>query len=254
MRTPLIAGNWKMHRRISEALGLAQTLAESLSGTSSPGREVVICPPFTALLAVREVLKGSSIILGAQNLYPEPEGAYTGEISPTMLADLGCRYVILGHSERRQHLGETDEFINRKVQAALANGLRPILCVGEILEQRERGQEVGVVATQLRGCLQGVQTSQMGEVVIAYEPVWAIGTGKNATPEQAQTMHQNIRQVLQSRFGEEVANNTRILYGGSVKADNIDSLMAQPDIDGVLVGGASLDVTSFIRIVNYQPA
>jgi triosephosphate isomerase len=169
-----------------------------------------------------------------------------------MLVDLGCRYVIMGHSERRQHLGERDEFINRKVQAALAHGLRPILCVGETIEQREKEQEVGVVATQLRGCLQGVQSSQMAEVVVAYEPIWAIGTGKTATPQQAQIMHKNIREVLQSRFGEEVASETRILYGGSVKPDNIDSLMAQPDIDGVLVGGASLEAESFIRIVKYQ--
>lgn len=241
-----------MHRRVAEALGLAQRLAEALSDVSPREREVIICPPFTALLAVREVLKGSPILLGAQNLYPEPEGAYTGEISTTMLLDLGCRYVILGHSERRKHLGETDDFISRKVQAALAHGLRPILCVGETLEQREKEQEVGVVATQLRGCLQGVQSSQMAEVVIAYEPVWAIGTGKNASPEQAQIMHKNIREVLQSRFGAQVATSTRVLYGGSVKADNIDSLMAQPDIDGVLVGGASLDALSFVRIVNYR--
>lgn len=256
MRLPLIAGNWKMYKQVSEARVLARALVEALADLPAfheqGGREVVVCPPFTALQAVGETLQGSSILLGAQNLYPEAQGAYTGEISPMMLADLGCRYVILGHSERRQHFGETDEFINRKVKAALSHGLRPILCVGETLAEREKGKEVGVVASQVRACLQAVKSDQMQEVVIAYEPVWAIGTGKTATSQQAQTMHRNIREVLSHLFGSEVASETRILYGGSVKADNIDDLMAQPDIDGVLVGGASLEAESFVRIVKYR--
>lgn len=249
MRTPLIAGNWKMYKRISEATALARSLVSGLQGVD--GREVAVCPPFTALYAVGEALRGSSVQLGAQNLYPEAEGAYTGEISPAMLVDVGCVYVILGHSERRQHLNESDEFINRKVHLALTHGLRPILCVGESLAERERGEEIKVVSTQLRADLRDIDEEQMVKVVIAYEPVWAIGTGHTATPPQAQTMHRNIREMLVHMYGEEVAESIRILYGGSVRPDNIDQLMAQPDIDGALVGGASLDAESFARIVNY---
>jgi len=250
MRLPLMAGNWKMHKSVGEAIALVQALKESLADVTE--REILVCPPFTALYPVAEALKGSDIQLGAQNIYPQEEGAYTGEVSPTMLLDLGCRYVILGHSERRQHFKETDEFINRKVHLALEHGLRPILCVGETLEQREAGQEVAMVTKQVKECLAGVTGQEMKEVVIAYEPVWAIGTGRTATPEQAQTMHLTIRDILKGLYGQETAEATRIIYGGSVKPDNVDDLMREPDIDGALVGGASLKAESFTRIVRFE--
>jgi len=250
MRVPLMAGNWKMHKSVGEAIALVQNLKESLADVTD--REVLVCPPFTALYPVAEALKGSNIELGAQNIYPQEEGAYTGEISPAMLRDLGCRYVIVGHSERRQTFKETDEFINQKVRLALEHGLRPILCLGETLEQREAGQEVAVVTKQVRECLAGVTEAGVKGVVIAYEPVWAIGTGRTATPEQAQTMHQVIRDILKGLYGQETAQATRIIYGGSVKPDNVDDLMREPDIDGALVGGASLKAESFARIVRFE--
>jgi len=250
MRTPLMAGNWKMYKSVGEAIALVEALKKSLAGVTD--REILVCPPFTALYPVAQALKGSHIELGAQNIYPQKEGAYTGEISPTMLVDVGCLYVILGHSERRQHFQETDEFINRKVHLALKHALRPILCVGETLEEREAGQEVAVVTKQVRECLAGVTGEGMKEVVIAYEPVWAIGTGRTATPEQAQAMHKTIRAILKDLYGPETAKATCIIYGGSVKPDNIDDLMREPDIDGTLVGGASLKAESFARIVRFE--
>jgi triosephosphate isomerase len=250
MRVPLMAGNWKMYKSVGEAIALVQALKESLADIAD--REILVCPPFTALYPVAETLKGSNIELGAQNIYPKEEGAYTGEISPTMLVDVGCRYVIVGHSERRQHFKESDEFINRKVHLALEHGLRPILCVGETLEEREAGHELKVVTKQVQECLAGGTGEGMKEVVIAYEPVWAIGTGRTATPEQAQTMHKTIRDILKGLYGRETAEATRIIYGGSVKPDNVDDLMREPDIDGTLVGGASLKAETFARIVRFK--
>ncbi len=250
MRIPLMAGNWKMHKSVAEATDLVGQLRESLADVED--REILVCPPFTALYPVARVIQGSNIDLGAQNMHPEEGGAFTGEISPLMLLEIGCKYVILGHSERRQHFQERDEFINRKVRAALEHGLRPILCVGETLEQREAGQEVEVVTEQVKGCLAGVTGEQMAELVIAYEPVWAIGTGHTATPQQAQAMHKTIRAILTQLYDEGIAQSIRILYGGSVNAGNIDDLMREPDIDGALVGGASLKAESFARIVRYQ--
>ncbi len=250
-RLPLIAGNWKMYKTVAEALDLAQGLAKECQGLGD--REVLICPPFTALKPVSEVVSNTSIQLGAQNCYYEDQGAFTGEISPLMLKDVGCRYVILGHSERRHIFGETDELINKKVAAVIRHGLRPILCVGERLEERESGETFQVVKTQIDGGLAGLEGKDLKDLVIAYEPVWAIGTGKTATPDQAQEVHAFIRNHLGELFGDTpLAKGLRILYGGSVKPDNIDSLMAQDDIDGVLVGGASLKLESFVRIVKYQ--
>jgi triosephosphate isomerase len=250
MRIPFMAGNWKMNKGVGEARALAQALKERLAQVTD--REILVCPPFTALYPVAQVLEGSNIKLGAQNLYPQAEGAYTGEISPSMLLDVGCRYVIVGHSERRKYFQESDQFINRKLHLALDHGLRPVLCVGESLEEREGGREVEVVEGQMRACLTGVAEKGMAQVTIAYEPVWAIGTGHTATPEQAQAMHQVIRALLAQLYGRGRAEEMRILYGGSVTPDNIDGLMAQPDIDGALVGGASLKAESFARIVKFE--
>ncbi|MFQ6014649.1 MAG: triose-phosphate isomerase [Anaerolineae bacterium] len=251
MRTPLMAGNWKMHKTVEQAIALARQLMTSLGDLDD--REVAVCPPFTALHPLGEMLKHHPIKLGAQDLYPREEGAYTGEISPLMLVEAKCQYVIVGHSERRQYFGEGDPFINEKVQAALEYGLQPILCVGETRAQREAGQAEEVTTRQVKGCLEEVPATDMERVVIAYEPVWAIGTGLTATPDDAQAMHAVIRSLLAELYGQEVAAGVRILYGGSVKPDNVDALMAQPDIDGALVGGASLTAESFIRIARFQP-
>lgn len=249
-RKPFLAGNWKMHLTRAEARRLAEQLKASLSEVG--GRDVAVAPPFTALATVGEVLAGSSIALAAQNLHEEPKGAYTGEISGPMLVDLGCRYVIIGHSERRQYFSETDEAVNRKIRAALAVGLAPIVCVGETLSEREAGRTLTVVERQVRGALRGYETSALEKVTLAYEPVWAIGTGRTATPEQAEEVQGEIRKILARIGGPRAAEQIRILYGGSVKPDNIDALMAQPDIDGALVGGASLDAGSFARIVKFR--
>lgn len=250
MRTPIIAGNWKMYKTVGEAVDLVKALLAGLA--SDQGREVVVCPPFTALYAVRPLLVGTGIALGAQNLYHEREGAFTGEIAPGMLVDVGCRYVIIGHSERRQYFHETDAGVNRKLKAALAAGLRPIMCVGESKPQRDAGEAEAIVTGQVGAGLVDITAAQMAEVVIAYEPIWAIGTGDTATPADAQAMHLAIRHTLADMYGDAVAQSVRIQYGGSVKPDNIDELMAQPDIDGALVGGASLKAESFLRIVHYQ--
>ncbi|WP_322494337.1 triose-phosphate isomerase [Chloroflexus sp.] len=250
MRTPLIAGNWKMYKTIGEATALVRDLLAGLGLLAD--REAIVCPPFTALAAVAPLVAGSQLGLGAQNLYPEAQGAFTGEVSPVMLADIGCRYVIVGHSERRQYFGESDAFVNRKLRAALAHGLRPIVCVGESKPQRDAGQAEPIVTAQVRAALVEVTPAQMADVVIAYEPIWAIGTGDTATPADAQAMHAAIRATLADLYGADIAATVRIQYGGSVKPDNIDELMAQPDIDGALVGGASLQAASFLRIINYQ--
>ncbi|MFN3484885.1 MAG: triose-phosphate isomerase [Planctomycetota bacterium] len=251
MRPPLIAGNWKMNGLLREARDLAAGIRKALEG-KPPEPEVVVCPPFLALAAVREVLEGSPLRLGAQNMHWESKGAYTGEISPLMLKDVGCTHVILGHSERRHILGETHEMINRKVKAALAADLTPIFCIGELLEERTMGVTREVVERQISKGLDGVAPQDLPRVVVAYEPVWAIGTGRTATPRQAQEVHHYVRKLLAQRAGSDIAARVRILYGGSVKPDNIRELMSEEDVDGALVGGASLEVTSFVKIVRYK--
>jgi triosephosphate isomerase len=248
MRRSIVAGNWKMHRTVDEAVRLGVELITFMSDIQSV--DVVLCPPYTALAPLGEVLEGSGLRLGAQNMHYEAEGAFTGEVSAQMLLLLGVSHVILGHSERRQYFSETDEFINRKVKAALGSGLVPILCVGELLEERESGAMEEVINRQLDGGLEGVSIQEPEDLVVAYEPVWAIGTGKTATPEQAQEVHMFIRARLTQFFGAEAAGRMRIQYGGSVKPDNAAELMGQPDIDGALVGGASLDAGKFAAIVS----
>ena len=249
MRKKLIAGNWKMHKTVPEAQTLARQLADRLSDVNFA--DVAICPPFVDLYPVSLILreKESKIILGAQNMYPEPKGAFTGEISAEMLLSAGARMVILGHSERRHIFGETDGFINAKVRRALEVGLVPILCIGETLEQRKAGKTNDVLREQITKSLAGVQIDDPHKIIIAYEPVWAIGTGVNATPEQAQEAHTFVRGLLAQLWGEQVAQEVRILYGGSVKPANAQSLLTQPDVDGALVGGASLDADSFEGII-----
>ncbi len=247
MRRYIVAGNWKMHKTEDEAVNLAMALIPLVADVRSV--DVVLCPPFTALAPVGEVLKGSGLYLGAQNMHHEQQGAYTGEISASMLLPLRVSHVILGHSERRHYFSETDSQILEKVKAALGAGLIPILCVGETLAEREAGETESIVAGQLHGCLEGVEISQAEDLVVAYEPVWAIGTGRTATPEQAQEVHAFIRAKLTQYFGLDLADKMRIQYGGSVKPENASELMAQPDIEGALVGGASLDAGAFASIV-----
>jgi len=252
MRTPLIAGNWKMYKTVAEAVELVEALLEGAEVGYTDDRQVLICPPATALYPLAPLLADSNIALGGQNMYPADQGAFTGEISPVMLQDIGCSHVIIGHSERRQLFGEDDELISRKVQSAVEHGLVPVLCIGETKPQRDAGDAETVTLGQLRAGLGGLAAEQVRDVVIAYEPVWAIGTGETATPADAQAMHAAIRAALASHYGQAVADAVRILYGGSVKPDNIDTLMAQLDIDGALVGGASLQADSFLRIVNFR--
>jgi len=249
-RTAVIAGNWKMHGTAAQARQLASGLAQRL-GSIAKDRQVVIAPPFTSLRAAAEAIHGSAIELGAQNVHWEASGAFTGEISAAMLVDAGCRWAIVGHSERRLHFGETDATVGRRAGAALAAGLRPIICVGETLEERDNGLTLEVVPRQIRAALLDLGPAAIRNVCIAYEPVWAIGTGRAATPAQAAEVHAEIREIVAKVVDENEAQGLRILYGGSVKPENIDSLMAQPDIDGALVGGASLDVESFARIVEF---
>jgi triosephosphate isomerase (TIM) len=249
-RRPFIAGNWKMHKTISESVDLASRLKSALAALSE--RDVAVFPPFTALAAVAKALEGSSIGLGAQNMNDHVQGAYTGEVSPVLLKDAGCAYVILGHSERRQYYGETSALVRKKTQLALEHGLLPIACVGEHLDDREAGRAQSVIETQLRESLAGLTAEEASRVVIAYEPVWAIGTGKTATPAQAEEIHAFIRAWWKGQYGGPSADRLRILYGGSIKPDNIDALMAQPDIDGGLVGGASLVADDFIRIAQFR--
>ncbi len=252
MRRFLIAGNWKMNLLRDSAVALVHQLHDQL--VSRPHVEVVVCPPHVYLHDVGAVLCGGVIQLGAQNMHAEDEGAFTGEVSGKMLRDLGCRYVILGHSERRQFFGETDSMVLAKALAAFRYGLVPIVCVGESLDQREAGQTQEIVRRQCEGSLGGLSPEQMASTVIAYEPIWAIGTGKTATPEQAEEVHADIRQFLSQKFGAAVADAVRIQYGGSVKADNAAQLLSQPNIDGALVGGASLKAESFLAIINACPA
>jgi triosephosphate isomerase len=249
-RTPLIAGNWKMHKTGSQAVDAADRLRH-LVGTAT-GVEVMIAPTYTALYQVAQALKGSNIALGAQDLFWEKQGAFTGKISAEMLVDAGCSHVIIGHSERRQFFGETDETVNRRIQAALAANLCPVFCIGESEAQREAGDTFSVLDKQVRVGLKGFVSDDLTGLVVAYEPVWAIGTGKTATREQAQEVHQFIRSLLDTLFGKPFAGSVRILYGGSVKPDNVRALMEMPDVDGALVGGASLDPETFSKLVFFN--
>jgi len=247
MRTPLVIGNWKMHGTVAEARALATGIRDGLKRPR--GVQVVVCPPFTALAAVSELLTGSPIQLGAQTCHHEPSGAHTGEISVPMLTELACRWILLGHSERRKEIGESDEVINLKVRAVLSHGVTPVLCVGETAEERRQGLTFTTVEGQLRAGLAGIAAEQIAKTVLAYEPVWAIGTGVNATPGQAAEVQGYLRGLLSELSSKEIAQTVRILYGGSVKAENADALMAEPEVDGALVGGASLNAQGFIGIV-----
>jgi triosephosphate isomerase len=249
-RKPIIAGNWKMNMTATQARDLAGKLVPLVSGVKD--RDIVLAPPFTALSAVADTIKGTNVGLAAQNLHGEDKGAFTGEISAEMLLDLGCRYVIIGHSERRQYFGETDETVNKKVKQALKKGLLPILCVGETLAEREAGKLNEIINRQVTGGLKDISAEDMKKIVIAYEPVWAIGTGKTATPEQANEVHALIRQQVKALYSADIAEGLRIQYGGSVTPENVSTLMAMPDIDGALVGGASLKPESFAALVNFK--
>lgn len=248
MRSKVIAGNWKMNNDLKESEKLIVELRDLLKNEKVKC-DVIICPPFTSLSEASKFLEGSSIKLGAQNMYFEESGAYTGEISASMLKSVGCEYVILGHSERRTIFGETDEMINKKIKKALSAGLKPIFCVGELLEEREQGVTKEVVKRQVSAGLKDIPVEQMKNIIIAYEPVWAIGTGKTATPAQAQEVHKYIRDIVEIHYSLEAALNIVIQYGGSVKPDNAKELLSQPDIDGALVGGACLKADSFMGII-----
>ncbi len=250
MRRYILAGNWKMNNNQADAKALVEALKPLVKDATEV--DVVVGPVFTSIAAVAEAISGTNIELSAQNCHWEDSGAFTGEISPSMLKEAGCQYCIIGHSERRQYFGETDENINKKAKALYEQGIKPIICCGETLEEREAGKTMDVVSGQLKGCLADLPADKMKETVLAYEPVWAIGTGKVATKEQAQEVHAMIRGLLVELFGDEVAQAVRIQYGGSVKPDNVKELMAQEDIDGALVGGAALKADSFSAIVNFQ--
>ena len=250
MRKPIMAANWKMNKATSEAVEFANGLKELTK--SSFSAEMVICPPFTALAPMAGILNGTNIKLGAQNMYWEKNGAFTGEISPVMLRDLGCKYVIVGHSERREYFKETNQDVNKKARSAFAFNLIPIVCVGEKLSEREAGKALKVVEKQVRESLADLPKEEISNIVVAYEPIWAIGTGKTATPGDAQEVHGSIRATLKDLYGEEASSRIRIQYGGSVKPDNISILMQEEDIDGALIGGASLNLNSFLSIVNFK--
>jgi triosephosphate isomerase len=249
-RLPFIAGNWKMNKTVGEAVELTRQLKASLLGVE--GVEVAVAPPFTALEAVRKESEGSAIRLAAQTLFWEEKGAFTGEISPLMLKDLGCQYVIIGHSERRQFFGETDETVNKRMKTTLNHGLLPIFCIGETLQEREGGKTFSIIERQLERGLNGLGGKEIQKVVVAYEPVWAIGTGKTATPQQAEEVHRYIREKLERLYTREIAGEIRIQYGGSVTPENVRGLMNQDNIDGALVGGASLKSETFSRIVRFK--
>jgi len=249
-RRPILAGNWKMNIPSTQARELASKLIPLVAGVKD--RDIVVGPPYTSLAAVAETIKGTNIGLAAQNLHWEEKGAFTGEISADMLLDSGCKYVIIGHSERRQYFGETDETVNKKARQALKKGLLPILCVGETLAEREAGKLNEIIGRQVIGGLKDILTDDMKKVVIAYEPVWAIGTGKTATPEQANDVHALIRQKVKALYSADIAEGLRIQYGGSVTLENVSQLMAMPDIDGALVGGASLKPESFAALVKFK--
>jgi triosephosphate isomerase (TIM) len=247
MRTPLIAGNWKMFKTVREAVPFVTDLRGRVSGIA--GTEVLVAPTFPALHAVAAALEGSGIHVAAQNMHWEREGAFTGEVSAAMIRDTGAQWVIIGHSERRTLFGDTDDTVNKKVRAAIAATLTPIVCIGETLQEREAQRTLDVLDRQIRAGLDGVTGSELAAMVVAYEPVWAIGTGRTATPAQAQQAHEHIRARFTQWFGQDAASRCRILYGGSVKPDNIGDLMTQPDVDGALVGGASLAADGFAKIV-----
>ena len=249
MRRPVIAGNWKMYKTVKETLHFIEAFKPLVKGSTHC--EIVIAPGFTALSEAVKAAQGSNVGISAQDLFWEREGAFTGEISAAMLADIGCGYTIIGHSERRQYFGESNETVSKKIRAALNESLVPIVCVGETLAEREGGQTEQVIETQCHQGLAGLTGEDFSHIILAYEPVWAIGTGRTATPELAEEVHLFIRGMIQQQFGEKVAQGLRILYGGSVKPENIKGLMAQSDIDGALVGGASLKADSFARIVNF---
>ena len=249
-RLPFIAGNWKMNKTVGEALDLVRKLKALISNIE--GVEVAVAPPFTALYAVHKEIEGTSIQLSAQNLFYEEKGAYTGEISPMMLKEVGCHYVIIGHSERRQFFGEMDETVNRRIKAALGQGLKVVFCVGETLKEREEGRTFSVIERQVEGGLRKLEKMEIKGIVIAYEPVWAIGTGKTATPDQAEEVHRFIRERLEKLYSREMAECIRIQYGGSVTPENIKGLMGQENIDGALVGGASLKAEIFSKIVRFE--
>jgi len=248
MRTKVIAGNWKMNKDVPQTEELLTGLKKALS-FDLKGVKVIICPPFTSLEIARRLIEGSPLELGAQNMYHEDEGAFTGEISPKMLKAVGCKYVILGHSERRQYFHESDAFINKKAKKAIASGLIPIICVGETLEQREKNITSQIVTAQVRGVLEGIPAEQVEKLILAYEPVWAIGTGRNATPQQAEEVHVLIRNLLGDLYSKSTAEKVIIQYGGSVKPDNAAELLWQPNVDGALVGGACLKADSFSGII-----
>jgi len=248
VKKSLIAGNWKMYKTPAESINFVSELVKNIK--SYEDRDVLICPPFTSLYPVSKIIKNSAVKLGAQNVYFENEGAYTGEISPLMLKDTGVEYVICGHSERRNIFGESDEIINKKVKKVVETGMNAILCVGEKLEEREKGETFNVIENQVKRCLEGFDKFE--NLVIAYEPVWAIGTGKTALPSQAEEVHIFIRELIAKIYNKDIAENLIILYGGSVKPENIDQLMKEKNIDGVLVGGACLKVESFLRIIDYR--
>ena len=250
MRTPIIAGNWKMHKSLAEARALALGVVHQAKNVKDI--EIVLCPPFTALHAVSELVHGTNVALGAQNCHYEEKGAFTGEVSPKFLLDFGCKYVIIAHSERRQYFGEDDALINRKLKAVMRLGLVPIFCIGETLDQRNKTLTFDVLRKQVLGGLEGIQLEDPLHMVIAYEPVWAIGTGVTATKEQAQEAHRYIRDLLSGIWGTELAEKVRIQYGGSVNPGNVKDLMAQDDIDGALVGGASLETESFVKLITYK--
>jgi len=252
MRKPFIAGNWKMNKDLKGALDLANGLKRNIADVEDV--EVGLFPPAVFLADVADTCIGTGFGVGAQNMHWKEKGAYTGEISASMILSVGATHVIIGHSERRQYFGETDETVNKKMHSALKAGVAPIMCVGETLQEREAKKTLSVVSTQIRGGLKEITSKDMATVVIAYEPVWAIGTGKTATPEQAQEVHAAIRAILAEVCGDDVAQGVRIQYGGSVKPDNVKILMAQPDIDGALVGGASLEVDSFTALVKFKEA
>ncbi len=247
MRKPIIAGNWKMNKTVEESIALSNGIKRNLFNINN--LEVVLCPPVTSLSDVKDVVLDTNIILGAQNMHWEKEGAFTGEVSAKMLKTLGCKYVIIGHSERRTYFGETNETVNKKVKSAITEGLFPIMCVGEKLEERESGKTFDVVSLHVEKGLLNVDKKEILNIVIAYEPVWAIGTGKNATAEQAEEVHKFIRNLLAKKYDREISESIRIQYGGSVKPDSIESLIKEKDIDGALVGGASLKEESFVDIV-----
>ena len=249
MRKPFVAGNWKMNTDSHSSVDLAKRVASGSSQVAGQGVSVAVCPPFVYLQSVAKALSASSVAVAAQDIYFEPKGAFTGEISASMLKDIGCTYALCGHSERRHVIGETDELVNKKVAAAIGGGLLPILCVGELLAEREASQTEEVVSRQLKAGLAGLGVEKASAVTIAYEPVWAIGTGRTATPQQAQDVHSFVRKLITEFYDNQLAEEIRILYGGSVKPNNSADLMSQPDIDGLLVGGASLSADDFVAII-----